>query len=469
MIDEAKIIDNALFDAKLPGKVIPPPASFQTTKMRAFYLDGLQSFEPDKVIRMLQGRLEEAFTSARRQDTLVRIAKRPLRVEVARQEAQPYRPYWSVLKGLVNAAPSDVPLVLLGETYNFDTIPRKGEQRLAFPLTIDLSDPGTPHILIGAVTGGGKTRLALSILLSMAAATGPHKLGLIIIDPKGRDFIDFNVPHLLCPVVTDGKEVLKTLTRLRGEVLRRKKVFESFPSGTPMSVRDAAMGARIVVYCDELAQLSDQCPAAITMLKTLIALTRAYGIHFILATQRPTSSTIKEMGDLHANLPVRIVGQVARPEDAKPITGRPGSEVRADTLTTGDFILVGEAKMRRFHTLGLDMDEVPLITSGIHKRWAKKQLTDSLAPSPAEVEAEGQAEAAPAIKSRVAAPEREDHDDKVVQAILSTYNQNKKWPTVWGVRQWHKQAYKADMNEKIVKKLLAQAQAMTGETTPAQY
>jgi S-DNA-T family DNA segregation ATPase FtsK/SpoIIIE len=72
---------------------------------------------------------------------------------------------------------------------------------------------------------------------------------------------------------------------------------------------------------------------------------REAGIHVVAATQRPSSALVGGM--MKANFPVRLVGSVASPEDAKVASGLAGTEAER-LLGRGDFLLVAKGQTIRF-------------------------------------------------------------------------------------------------------------------------
>jgi len=101
----------------------------------------------------------------------------------------------------------------------------------------------------------------------------------------------------------------------------------------------------IVVIIDELADLMvvarDQIESAITRLAQL---SRAVGIHLILATQRPSVDVVT--GVIKANFPARISFKVASKVDSRTVLDMNGAD---KLLGKGDmlFLKPGESKLTR--------------------------------------------------------------------------------------------------------------------------
>jgi S-DNA-T family DNA segregation ATPase FtsK/SpoIIIE len=217
-----------------------------------------------------------------------------------------------------------------------DTIPSHtavlGLDQEGVPLLLRLPSPNVAHVLIAGTTGSGKTALARTIVTSLALNNSQRSLQLVLIDPKGRGFLPFEgLPHLLVPVVTRVDEALPLLQRLVAEMERRDAEGRSEP--------------RLVVVLDELADLMQvggrEMDAALTR---LMQRGREAGIHLVACTQKPAAAVIG--GLVKSNFPVRIVGSVASPEDAKVATGIGGTGAER-LLGQGDFLVVAKGQVTR--------------------------------------------------------------------------------------------------------------------------
>jgi S-DNA-T family DNA segregation ATPase FtsK/SpoIIIE len=215
------------------------------------------------------------------------------------------------------------------------------------PVIADLTQ--MPHLLIAGTTGSGKTVCINSLIMSLLFKHSPDEVKLIMVDPKMVELAPFNsIPHLLCPVVTAANKVSGALNWLVLEMERRYRVLaeagvrniELFNSQT-----DSAKLPYIIVIIDELADLmavaANHIESAITRLAQL---SRAVGIHLILATQRPSVDVIT--GVIKANFPARISFQVASKVDSRTVLDMNGAD---KLLGKGDllFLKPGESKLIR--------------------------------------------------------------------------------------------------------------------------
>ncbi|MFH1888633.1 MAG: DNA translocase FtsK 4TM domain-containing protein [Candidatus Omnitrophota bacterium] len=213
------------------------------------------------------------------------------------------------------------------------------------PVVDDLGD--MPHLLIAGTTGSGKTVCMNCLILSMLFKSTPNELKFLMVDPKMVELAPFNgLAHLLCPVVTDAKKASVALNWVVNEMEERYQLLAK------VGVRNIEAYNQkqeklpyIVVIIDELADLMtvarDQIESAITRLAQL---SRAVGIHLILATQRPSVDVIT--GVIKANFPARISFKVASKVDSRTVLDMNGAD---KLLGRGDmlFLRPGESKLIR--------------------------------------------------------------------------------------------------------------------------
>lgn len=214
------------------------------------------------------------------------------------------------------------------------------------PIVTDLAD--MPHLLIAGTTGSGKTVCVNSIITSLLFNASPDELKFIMVDPKMVELAMFNdLPHLLCPVLTDPKKVSIALGWVVNEMDERYKLLakvgarniDLYNEKVEMNREKDEPLTRmpyIIVIMDELADLmvvaSQQVENAITRLAQL---SRAVGIHLILATQRPSVDVIT--GVIKANFPARISFRVASKVDSRTVLDMNGAD---KLLGKGDLLFL---------------------------------------------------------------------------------------------------------------------------------
>ena len=229
-----------------------------------------------------------------------------------------------------------------------------------------------PHLLVAGATGAGKSVCLNAILSGLLMSRRPDELKLLLVDPKRVEFPVYNnLPHLLVPVVTDAKKVAFALRWAIVEMDRRYKMLQAAKVRNIVgfntrevarqaelqldvaagSSSDAALPAKlpyIVVVIDEVADLMMTVGQEIEQSITRLAqLSRAVGIHMILATQRPSVNVIT--GTIKANFPGRIAFQVAQKTDSRTILDQSGAE---SLIGRGDMLFLNPKNGRLIRSQG---------------------------------------------------------------------------------------------------------------------
>ncbi len=192
----------------------------------------------------------------------------------------------------------------------------------------------TPHLLIAGATGSGKSVCVNSIINSILYKKKPEEVRLMLIDPKIVELKFYNdIPHLLTPVITDPKRAFQALQYCIDEMENRYALLDA------LGVRDIHSYNRkvkrerltvkplpyIVIVVDEFADLMATSGREMeATLARLAAMSRAVGIHLVLATQRPSIDVIT--GLIKANIPSRIAFMVASKFDSRIIIDSVGAE-----------------------------------------------------------------------------------------------------------------------------------------------
>lgn len=234
------------------------------------------------------------------------------------------------------------------------------------PIVADLDD--MPHLLIAGTTGSGKTVCVNSLILSLLYKNSPNDLKFVMVDPKMVELMPFNgLPHLLCPVVTDAKKAYTALNWVVGEMEERYRLLAKVGARNIESYNEKQEKLPyIIVIIDEFADLMtvarDQIENAITRLAQL---SRAVGIHLMLATQRPSVDVIT--GVIKANLPARISFKVASKVDSRTVLDMNGAD---KLLGKGDmlFLRPGESKLIRIQATLVKDKEIERVVSFIKEQ-----------------------------------------------------------------------------------------------------
>ncbi|MBL9140752.1 MAG: DNA translocase FtsK, partial [Phycisphaerae bacterium] len=222
-------------------------------------------------------------------------------------------------------------------------------------LVVDLARQ--PHMLIAGTTGSGKSVCMNTIIMSWLYTKRPDELKLCLVDPKMVEMAQFsNIPHLMCPVVTDMEKAAGIMEWAVGkmeeryELLKRAEVrdIRSFnalgeeklkerikPVGDLDWARTPKKLPYMVFVIDELADLMMQHKEVETFIVRIAQKARAVGMHLVLATQRPQANVVT--GLIKSNMPCRVSFKVASAMDSRIVLDQKGGEL---LLGNGDMLVV---------------------------------------------------------------------------------------------------------------------------------
>lgn len=206
-----------------------------------------------------------------------------------------------------------------------------------------------PHGLIAGTTGAGKSVMMNNLIVSLLYRNSPEQLRFIMVDPKRVELTFYDgIPHLLTSVITDAKKTLMALKWAIKEMERRydvlqtekvrditsyhKNVYEPAKAaweknGSPAEEKETLPEPMpyIVILIDELSDLMQAYPRELeASIVRLAQMSRAVGIHLILATQRPEVKVIT--GLIKANVPFRVALKVNSQIDSRTILDKVGAE-----------------------------------------------------------------------------------------------------------------------------------------------
>lgn len=235
-----------------------------------------------------------------------------------------------------------------GEKYNLSIPLGKGISGEVIPCNIKKA----PHLLVGGGTGSGKSIFMHSAILSLIMRNTPETLRLLLIDPKKVELNYYDdIPHLICPNISEGKEACVALKKLVDEMERRYALCREYRVReiAEFNAKAKTLGLEtipyIVIFIDEYAELNEMCKEIRDPVVRLAQKARAAGIHLVIATQRPTVNVID--GVIKANLPCRIALKVSAGMDSQVILDEYGAEM---LLGNGDMIVsipeIGATKPR---------------------------------------------------------------------------------------------------------------------------
>jgi S-DNA-T family DNA segregation ATPase FtsK/SpoIIIE len=263
-----------------------------------------------------------------------------------------------------------------------------------------------PHLLVAGSTGSGKSVLVNTLVMSVLMKATPEQVRFIMIDPKTVELgLYVDIPHLLTPVITDMKKASNALKNATREMERRLKLLAEYGvrnidqyNRKIRRMRETADDDKVeslntlpyvVIIIDELADLMILEGRAIEEAITRLAqMSRAVGIHLILATQRPSVDVIT--GLIKANIPARISFRLATRVDSRTILDSMGAEA---LLGRGDMLFLppGTARMVRLHGPMVTEEEVVSVVDAWKEQGEPDYETAFLAP-PAAEDSEGDEE-----------------------------------------------------------------------------
>jgi len=247
-----------------------------------------------------------------------------------------------------------------------------GKDITGVPIVADLAK--MPHLLIAGATGAGKSVCLNTIITSILYKAGPEQVRIMMIDPKVVELSVYNgIPQLLMPVLTDPRKAALALKNMVREMGRRYDLFaqlgiRDIGAYNEMAVAedDLEKMAYIVVIIDELADLMIVSPGEVEdSIARLSQMSRAAGIHLIVATQRPSVDVLT--GIIKANITSRIAFTVSSQVDSRTILDMAGAE---KLLGRGDMLFypVGTVKPVRVQGAYVSEIEVKRVTDYIREQ-----------------------------------------------------------------------------------------------------
>ncbi|MBQ6730939.1 MAG: hypothetical protein IJR08_03420 [Bacilli bacterium] len=188
-----------------------------------------------------------------------------------------------------------------------------------------------PHMLCAGTTGSGKSIFTNSIIVTLIMRNSPDDLKMVLIDPKKVEMSRYkDMPHLLCPIITEAKEAKALMEKLCQEMEDRYQLFAQNGCSNIREFNEDAPGLGleklpyIMIFFDEYADIVDQCKEISMPVVSIAQKARACGIHLSIATQRPSTNVVT--GVIKANLPTHVALMMASSVDSMTIIGEGGAE-----------------------------------------------------------------------------------------------------------------------------------------------
>ncbi|MEM1166967.1 MAG: DNA translocase FtsK 4TM domain-containing protein, partial [Planctomycetota bacterium] len=250
-----------------------------------------------------------------------------------------------------------------------------GKDASGRPLVSDLAK--LPHMLIAGTTGSGKSVCMNAIIMGFLYTQKPTDLKMVLVDPKMVEMSQFkDIPHLLCPVVTEmGKAaaILEWAVQKMDEryellaeagcrdissynKLTWEELLEIFqPDNELQEAKIPRKLPYMVFVIDELADLMMTNKEVEGSIVRIAQKARAVGIHLILATQRPQANVVT--GLIKSNMPGRVSFRVASGVDSRIVLDQKGGEL---LLGQGDMLMITPRSSQAMRAQGtlVDDDEI---------------------------------------------------------------------------------------------------------------
>jgi S-DNA-T family DNA segregation ATPase FtsK/SpoIIIE len=247
-----------------------------------------------------------------------------------------------------------------------------------------------PHLLVAGATGSGKSVCLNTILASMLYKAHPSQVDFVLVDPKRLELSTYRklrFHHLTFredldeEVVTTPANSLAVLRSLEWEMENRYSLlaragvrnineYNTRLKEGKLPEQEGAPPLKALPYTvlviDELADLMLTAAKEVEEpIARLTQMSRAVGIHLIVATQRPSVDVIT--GVIKANFPARLAFQVASKIDSRTILDMNGAE---KLLGNGDMLFLppGSPEPVRIHGAFISSEETEKVIEHIRKQ-----------------------------------------------------------------------------------------------------
>ena len=239
-----------------------------------------------------------------------------------------------------------------------------------------------PHLLMAGATGQGKSVGINAILTSILYKKHPAEVKFVLVDPKKIELSIFNkierhylakLPESDDAIIIENDKVINTLNSLCREMDKRYELLKDAMTRNIKEYNDKFITRKlnpenghtflpyIVLVIDEFADLIMTAGKEVeTPLARLAQLSRAVGIHLIIATQRPSVNVIT--GLIKANFPARIAFRVTSKIDSRTILDTGGAE---QLIGRGDLLYSQSNDLTRIQCGFIDTSEVEKLSEYI--------------------------------------------------------------------------------------------------------
>ncbi|MBK9188253.1 MAG: DNA translocase FtsK [Phycisphaerales bacterium] len=362
------------FTAKLEEHVREQATALESA-MRQYKIDGeVVGIESGPVITLYDVRLAPGTKVAQVQAVSSDIARALRAVNIRIVANQVGRDTVGI--EVPNAAKEKVRLKeLMSQTERFSKMKLPmflGKDASGEPLIEDLTK--MPHMLIAGTTGSGKSVCMNTIIIGFLYTKKPSELKLVLVDPKMVEMSQFkDIPHLMCPVVTEMTKAAAILEWACGKMDERYELLaeagcrdiaayneltweelkERLNVTTPEEEARIPRKLPYMVYIiDELADMMMTNKEVEGSIIRIAQKARAVGIHLILATQRPQANVVT--GLIKSNMPSRVTFKVNSGMDSRIVLDQKGGEL---LLGQGDMLFLSPSSHKLSRAQGTLVDD----------------------------------------------------------------------------------------------------------------
>ncbi len=245
-----------------------------------------------------------------------------------------------------------------------------GQTTIGEEFYLDLA--AQPHLLIAGTTNSGKSIFTSQLICSLALLHSPRALKFHLVDTKQLDLTLFaGLPHI-GTVIQDIHALRQCLTELLDTVRERTDLMSGLYRNIAEynKVEDFKLQYQVLII-DEFADVLDSDkeylaslnpkmrPQPIDMLvKRLAQISRAAGVHIVIATQRPSVKVVS--GDIKTNFPARICFKLPSMQDSRVILDENGAE---RLLGKGDYLYktATSESIKRAHSAFVSVHDIAVI------------------------------------------------------------------------------------------------------------
>lgn len=175
-------------------------------------------------------------------------------------------------------------------------------------ITHDFSKALMAHLLVGGITGSGKSTFLRFILYCLNKVYESHQLNVYVSDLKdgGKEALNFTGLDIVKNVSVDKFTTQQMLLKIKKEVKKRGELLAELNKDNLYQAKFQNLCKNVpyvILIIDEFQVLDD-----LDILEYLLSQARFTGVHLILGTQRPSADILP--GILKANLSTTLAFRV---------------------------------------------------------------------------------------------------------------------------------------------------------------